>query len=683
MKKRILVFVVWAVFQSSPSFTQIAYSWKSQYISLESPVNLQIEERANNFHLEGSGMVIDFALVGGMEGINGLAPSLDSYAQSFGYTVNGNSMEISYLHNLAAARIDGSKEGKSLVLFLLATRDFKKHFTCEIVFPESRRRIVEAIVKGISYAAGSANSGIADGREGDRGQSRDNREPEQANQPAVAQENKDNHSEPQRNGAVIGSLADDFTLKNVAGKTVRLSSFRDKTVLLDFWGTWCMPCVQSIPRLKELYKKYGGVGFEIISIANDSNPDKWRNMVALKGMNWTNVIDEDDRVCTLYQIKAFPSLFLVDKYGKLVALGPTDEEVENYLQHSTEHNADQTGHDGETQAGRQQETNDLPHNGPVVNTHLTGTPVQKLVWQLLSAYSPDGYFILDEYYKAPTFYGGQSVSGDDDFTAWIHGNSEQEVVKSLNTVVHEMDHGYTGRLYLKLLQEANKPAGDGHYSAFYLGDGETRLVPHSDVFVTAEINPEYPEKLVTSRYETYVHPSEPNMGSQQNGVYGLLDEWNAYYNGTRTSFDLYGYYRDQRNDAAGWADFFTDYYSTYYAYLEFKSYILVYMMHARKNYPQLYRGFIENKDLLYALKRTDEIWTTLIDHFKLLKEHIMADLTAKGLEVKEKDGYFFIGGTGYSNFSETYNIFLQELRKPVYQETARSLGLRSADGPDF
>ena len=124
MKKRILVFVVWAVFQSSPSFTQIAYSWKSQYISLESPVNLQIEERANNFHLEGSGMVIDFALVGGMEGINGLAPSLDSYAQSFGYTVNGNSMEISYLHNLAAARIDGSKEGKSLVLFLLATPGF-------------------------------------------------------------------------------------------------------------------------------------------------------------------------------------------------------------------------------------------------------------------------------------------------------------------------------------------------------------------------------------------------------------------------------------------------------------------------------------------------------------------------------------------------------------------------------
>jgi peroxiredoxin len=683
MKKWIFVFMVWVISRNGPSFAQVTYSWKSQNISLESRVELQSEERSNTFHLAGSGIVIDFATVGGMEGINGLAPSLDSYTESFGYSVNGKSREISDLDKLAAARIDGRKDGKSLVLFLLATRDYKKHFTCEIVFAESQRPIVEAIVKGIAYGAGAADNEIADSKKMDEDKSKDNLEPQQANRPDTEQEKQDNRNKPQRSDAAIGALADDFALKNLAGKTVRLSSFHGKTVLLDFWGTWCMPCVQSIPRLKELYKKYGGAGFEIISIANDANPDKWRNMVAAKGMTWTNVIDEDEKVCTLYQIKAFPSLFLVDTYGKFAAANPTDEEVEHYLQQTTDHDANQTGQDGDTKAGQQQEPNHLPNAGPVANTHLTGTLVQKLVWQLLSAYSPDGYYILDEYYKAPTSYDGQSNSGDDDFTAWIHGNSEQDVIKSLNTVVHEMDHGYTGRLYLKLLREANKPAGDGNYSAFYLGGGETRLVRHSDVFVTSEINAEYPKNLITSRYETYVHPSERDMGSQQNGVYGLLDEWNAYYNGTRTSFDLCNYYRDKRNNAAGWAEFFADYYSTFYAYLEFKSYILVYMMHAKKNYPLLYRGFMNNSDLLYALKRTDEIWTTLIDHFKVLKQQIMADLAAKGMDVKEKDGFLFIDGTGYSNFSETYNIFLQELRKPAYQETARSLGLKSADGPDF
>ena len=107
------------------------------------------------------------------------------------------------------------------------------------------------------------------------------------------------------------------------------------------------------------------------------------------------------------------------------------------------------------------------------------------------------------------------------------------------------------------------------------------------------------------------------------------------------------------------------------------------MMHARKNYPQLYRGFLNNADLLYALKRTDEIWTGLIDNFKEVKPQIMADLAAKGLAVEEKDGFLFIAGTGYGNFSETYNLFLQELKKPVYQETARALGFKSAGGPDF
>jgi hypothetical protein len=444
-----------------------------------------------------------------------------------------------------------------------------------------------------------------------------------------------------------------------------------------------MPCVQSIPWLKELYKKYGGAGFEIISIANDANVGKWQSMVATRGMTWTNVIDEDEKVCSLYQIKAFPSLFLVDENGKFLAVAPTDKEVEIYLQQAQVRQANQIPPDGEGKPDLLQKTNDMPAIGTVTNTHLTGSPVQMLVWQLLSSYSPDGYFILDEYYKAPTSYGGQSNSGDDDFTAWIHGHSEQDIVKSLNTVVHEMDHGYTGRLYLKLLQEANEPVGDGTYSAFYLGGGETKLVRHTHVFVTSKINEDFPKKLVTSRYETYVHPSERDLGSQQNGVYGLLDEWNAYYNGTQTSFDLYGYYRDKRNNAAGWAEFFADYYSTYYAYLEFKSYILVYMMHARKNYPLLYQGFMKNGDLLYALKRTDEIWMALIDRFKELKKHLMADLSAKGMDVKERDGFLFIDGTGYSNFSETYNLFLQELKKPVYQETAHSLGFGSADGPDF
>jgi len=301
----------------------------------------------------------------------------------------------------------------------------------------------------------------------------------------------------------------------------------------------------------------------------------------------------------------------------------------------------------------------------------------------LSNYSSDGYFILDEFYKSPINYGGQSQSGNDDFTTWIDGQSEHDIVKSLNTVVHEMDHGFTGRVYLKILKEAKLPIEDEGYSAFYLGNQETRLVKHTDVFASKEINSVFPRNLITSRYETYIYPSEPVMGTQQDGVYGLLDEWNAYYNGTKTSYDLYRYYKERRDDASGWAEFFTDYYGTYYAYLEFKSYILVYMIHAKKNYPQFYQGFMNNRDLLYSIRKTDEIWRSMILSFKGLKTKIITDLNVKGMDVEEKDGFIFINGTGSGNFSEIYNKFQEELSKPEYQEMALALGLENAGGPEF
>jgi hypothetical protein len=506
MKKWTLILALLVIGMGSTSVAQTTYVWPGQNISLVSWFELETAEYPSGFHLEGGGITIDFARLAGMEGVNGLAPSLDRYAASFGYEVQGNSREFAEVENMAAARLDGKREGQNLVLLLLATPDYQKHFSCEIIFPASRQRAVDVLISTIACTA-----------------------PFEENETEVCDE------EPQNN-----------------------------------------------------------------------QPDDSR---------------EQDRA------------------------DQRDEE-------------------------------------PAVNTHLSGTPVQKRVWQLLSTYSPEGYYILDEYYKAPAEYGGHSISGDDDFSTWIDGASEQEIVKSLNTVVHEMDHAYTGKLYLKALQETGR-AADGDYSAFYLGDGETRLVRHTGVFLTREIDSMYPKKLVTERYATYVHPSTPDMGSQQDGIYGLLDEWNAYYHGTRTSADLYDYYRERRDDAEGWREFFADYYSTYYAYLEFKSYILVYMMYAKRNYPQYFRGFMNNADLLHALKRTDERWSTLINHFKVLKKNCMADLSAKGARVEEKDGYLYINGTGYGNFSDVYTNFQEELKKPVYQEIAGALGFASAGGPDF
>jgi len=210
-----------------------------------------------------------------------------------------------------------------------------------------------------------------------------------------------------------------------------------------------------------------------------------------------------------------------------------------------------------------------------------------------------------------------------------------------------------------------------------------KVVKHSKIFITNEINSIFPEKLKTSRYETYVYPSEQIMGSQQSGIYGLLDELNAYYHGTKTSLDLYDYYIQNQNDVSGWMQFFSDFYGTYYAYLEFKSYMIFYMLYAEKNYKDIYSGILANKDFLYAFRKTDENWKKLLNDFSSTKIKIIKNLEGQGIEVVESGDFIMLNGQGVGNFSEKYKLFQTELKDNKYQKIAQSLGLDSAYGPDL
>lgn len=132
----------------------------------------------------------------------------------------------------------------------------------------------------------------------------------------------------------IGAVAMDFTQNNTAGKAVKLSDYRGKYVLLDFWASWCGPCRAENPNVLDNYEKYHSKGLEILGVSLDDKKDAWLKAIKDDGLEWAHVSDlkgwKND-VAKEYNIRAVPSNFLIDKEGKIVAVDLRGEELTQRL----------------------------------------------------------------------------------------------------------------------------------------------------------------------------------------------------------------------------------------------------------------------------------------------------------------------------------------------------------------
>ena len=123
------------------------------------------------------------------------------------------------------------------------------------------------------------------------------------------------------------TIAPVFEEKDINGNSINLKEYRGRFVLLDFWASWCIPCRQMAPHLKELYKRYHSKGFDIISISVDTDSSAWTKAVKAEGINnWVNMLSKDnfdngkDKIAldVRYGVKAYPTIFLVDKKGMII-----------------------------------------------------------------------------------------------------------------------------------------------------------------------------------------------------------------------------------------------------------------------------------------------------------------------------------------------------------------------------
>lgn len=134
---------------------------------------------------------------------------------------------------------------------------------------------------------------------------------------------------------VLNVAADDFSQEDTKGQPVKLSSFRGKYVLVDFWASWCGPCRQENPNVVKAYNRFKDKNFTILGVSLDDNRERWLRAISQDGLAWTQVSDLrgwGNEVAVQYGVQSIPTNFLVDPGGKIIARNLRGEELEAKLE---------------------------------------------------------------------------------------------------------------------------------------------------------------------------------------------------------------------------------------------------------------------------------------------------------------------------------------------------------------
>ena len=269
---------------------------------------------------------------------------------------------------------------------------------------------------------------------------------------------------------------------------------------------------------------------------------------------------------------------------------------------------------------------------------------EKNVMKLLNKYDKNGAFILKETKRPGTSF----------LNWWIGGG---RIVDGVDTAVHEQCHDYLGGFY---------------GIRVFIGNKKSINVTYTDVYPSKKMASSIPKKLRTMRYSTYVAEPMEYLTSDVNGAYGLMNEFTAYSWGMNNTVSLYPYYAKFPATMDTWETFINHGANDRLAYAEFNYYILHYLYYAKKHYPKVYKGIINNKNFREAYRIIEKKFRSNIALYEKDLKKIVKKVKAAGGSAWY-DEFFYIDGLGTGIFTADNQRLCKEIKKTKYQKIYKAL----------
>jgi len=132
----------------------------------------------------------------------------------------------------------------------------------------------------------------------------------------------------------VGKVAPELSLPDINGNEIKLSSFKGKYVLVDFWASWCIPCRRENPTVVQAYNKFKGKNFTILGVSLDKEKEDWKQAVQKDNLSWTQVSDLQEWnsiAVSTFNFNGIPFNVLLDPDGKIIAQSLRGDELEKKL----------------------------------------------------------------------------------------------------------------------------------------------------------------------------------------------------------------------------------------------------------------------------------------------------------------------------------------------------------------